>query len=149
ANNRLFAYDTRSASIGDYGWNNDGEADAAAMMRTWKPQFISTVGDNNYPHGSSSTIDDNVGQYFQDFIGDYQGSYGSGAQDNLFFPVLGNHDWDTTNATPYKNYFTLPGNERYYDFVRGSIHFFALDSDPHEPDGISPTSKQGQWLKNA
>src|SRR6185503_14372551 len=44
---------------------------------------------------------------------------------------------------------TLPGNERYYDFVQGSIHFFALDSDEREPDGTSASSKQGQWLKNA
>jgi hypothetical protein len=43
----------------------------------------------------------------------------------------------------------LPGNERYYDFVRGSIHFFVIDSDKHEPDGFTETSKQGQWLKNA
>jgi hypothetical protein len=145
---QLFAYDTRSASIGDYGWNNAGEAGVATLLRTWKPQFISTVGDNNYPSGSSSTIDRNVGQYFHDFIGNYKGSYGGGASENLFFPALGNHDWDTSSAHPYLNYFTLPGNERYYDFVKGSIHFFVLDSDDNEPAGNTASSVQGQWLKN-
>jgi hypothetical protein len=27
------------------------------------------------------------------------------------------------------------------------VHFFILDSDQREPDGTSPGSKQGQWLK--
>ena len=60
---------------------------------------------------------------------------------------MGNHDWDTTGAAPYLNYFTLPGNERYYEFTWGPIHFFVLDSDPREPNGISSTSPQGQWLQ--
>ena len=144
---RLFAYDTRSASIGDYGWDNANEAATAKLMRTWKPEFITTVGDNNYTAGSASTIDKNIGKYFHDYIGHYKGTYGTGAAGNLFFPTLGNHDWDTPGAKPYLDYFTLPNNERYYDFVRGPIHFFTIDSDENEPDGTSPDSKQGQWLK--
>jgi len=62
---------------------------------------------------------------------------------NAFFPSLGNHDWYTSGAAPYLSYFALPGNERYYDFVRGPVHFFAIDSDGHEPDGNTATSKQG------
>ena len=31
---------------------------------------------------------------------------------------------------------TLPGNERYYDFVQGPVHFFVIDSDQNEPDGF-------------
>jgi tartrate-resistant acid phosphatase type 5 len=144
---RFFAYDTRSASIGDYGFDNDNEAAVARLMRTWKPQFITTVGDNNYPDGGADTIDDNVGKYFFDFIGNYRGDYGAGSPQNLFFPTLGNHDWHAPGAAPYKSYFTLPGNERYYDFVRGSIHFFAIDSDVNEPDGVNAGSKQAQWLR--
>src|SRR4029079_18479193 len=101
---------------------------------------ITTVGDNNYQHGSGSTIDKNIGQYFFDFIGGYHGSYGTGPSTNLFFPSLGNHDWETPSAAPYLDYFSLPGKERYYDFVSGPIHFFAVDSDLHEPDGTSPSS---------
>ena len=144
---RFFAYDTRSASIGDWGTGNPNVTHVAAMMRSWKPDFITTVGDNNYPDGSALTIDRNIGKYFFDYIGNYQGSLGKGPGVNLFFPVLGNHDWDTPDAQPYLNYFTLPGNERYYDFLRGSIHWFMIDSDPREPDGRTADSKQVQWLK--
>src|SRR3990172_7062669 len=104
------------AVIGDYGENNSSEADVAALVHGWQPDFIITVGDNNYPLGAAETIDVNVGQYYHDFIYPYTGAYGGGADVNRFFPTLGNHDWYTQDAQPYLDYFTLPGNERYYDF---------------------------------
>jgi hypothetical protein len=63
--------------------------------------------------------------------------------------VPGNHDWKASGLKPYLSYFNLPNNERYYDFVKGPVHFFALDADPNEPDGESADSKQAQWLKGA
>src|SRR3954464_3130288 len=44
------------AIIGDYGEDSKGEADVAAMVKGWNPDFIITVGDNNYPLGSAGTI---------------------------------------------------------------------------------------------
>ena len=143
----IFGAGTRFAVIGDYGADSVGEADVARMVKAWRPQFIVTVGDNNYPSGAAATIDQNVGKYYHEFIAPYRGSYGPGAASNRFFPTLGNHDWDTTGAAPYLDYFTLPGNERYYDVTIGTVHLFALDSDDHEPDGNTADSKQGQWLK--
>ena len=137
------------AVIGDYGLTGQNEANVANLVKSWNPNFIVTVGDNNYISGSANTIDANIGQYYHDFIFPYTGSYGAGAATNRFFPALGNHDWVTTNAQPYLNYFSLPGNERYYDFVRGPVHFFMLDSDTHEPHGNTAASVQGTWLKNS
>ena len=138
----------RFAVIGDYGTAGQNELDVANLVKSWNPDFIITVGDNNYPYGWASTIDKNIGQYFHDFIYPYTGTYGAGAPaQNLFFPALGNRDWTTPGATPYFDYFTLPNNERYYDFVWGSVHFFVIDSDSHEPDGNSSTSVQGIWLQ--
>jgi hypothetical protein len=135
------------AVIGDYGMDNPAEADVAALIRGWQPDFIITTGDNNYPSGAVDTIDANIGKYFHDYIFPYVGTYGSGADLNRFFPTLGNHDWYTAGAQPYLDYFTLPGNERYYDFARGPLHFFALDSDEHEPDGVNASSAQAAWLR--
>jgi hypothetical protein len=45
------------------------------------------------------------------------------------------------------DYFTLPGNERYYDLEWGLVHFFMLDSDPNEPDGRTQDSVQAAWFK--
>ncbi len=137
----------RFAVIGDYGMDNFAEAEVAALIRGWGPDFVITTGDNNYPYGAAGTIDANIGKYFHDYIFSYSGAYGSGADVNRFFPTLGNHDWYTADAQPYLDYFTLPGNERYYDFVWGPVHFFALDSDEHEPDGINAGSAQAAWLQ--
>jgi hypothetical protein len=146
----------RFAVIGDFGFAGPGggEAAVAALVKGWNPDFVVTVGDNNYEQGQASTIDANIGQFYAGFIAPYHGSFGPGAAVNAFFPALGNHDWlnpaagGATDCQPYLDYFSgLPGNRRYYDFVKGPVHFFVLDSDPHEPDGITSGSTQGRWLQ--
>jgi len=137
----------RFAVIGDYGSGKQPEADVADLVKSWNPDLIITTGDNNYPDGAAETIDEHIGQFFHEFIAPYQGSYGQGAQENRFFPSLGNHDWHSRGAQPYLDYFTLPGNERYYDFSWGPVHFYALDSDSREPDGVGRTSQQAVWLQ--
>ncbi len=146
--------DTRFAMIGDYGavWSNV-PSDTAELVHSWQPDFVITVGDNNYPVGAASTIDFNIGRPYHEFIYPYQGEFGEGAEKNRFWPALGNHDWDSLSCVgsrcfgPYFDYFTLPNNERYYDFVEGPIHFFVTDSDTREPDGFTTGSIQGRWLK--
>ena len=137
----------RFAVIGDYGLAGQPAADVAALVKSWQPDFILTTGDNNYPLGAAETIDENVGQYYHEYIYPYHGSHGEGADFNRFFPTLGNHDYGSPGALPYLEYFTLPGNERYYDFTWGAVHFFAIDSDSNEPDGFRRDSPQANWLK--
>jgi len=138
----------RFAVIGDFGEGNQAEQDVANLVKSWKPDFVITVGDNNYPSGAAQTIDQNIGQFYQEFIYPYKGTFGQGADKARFFPTLGNHDWISQQGKPYFDYFSLPGNERYYDFVWGPAHFFALDADSHEPDGVGASSRQAQWLKS-
>ncbi|MCS7010816.1 MAG: metallophosphoesterase [Anaerolineales bacterium] len=137
----------RFAVLGDYGQDGPGLAAVAALIEAWKVDLILTVGDNNYPVGAAETIDANIGKYFHRYIFPYRGTYGEGGEVNRFFPTLGNHDWMSQDARPYFEYFTLPGNERYYDFTWGPVHFFALDSDPREPDGVGSRSLQAKWLQ--
>jgi hypothetical protein len=137
----------RFAVIGDYGRDGEGEASVAALVRSWKVDFVITTGDNNYNDGEASTIDANVGKHYQEFIGNYTGAYGPGSPVNRFWPTPGNHDWRAPDLKPYRDYFTLPGNERYYDVDAGLVHLFALSSDGDEPDGITETSTQAGWLK--
>src|SRR5438132_1572365 len=87
------------------------------MVHSLNPDFVITVGNNNYPTGQASTLDTNVGQYYHDFIYPYKGSYGAGSPtgSNRFFPTLGGHDWgdaypNPAGAQPYLDYFGLPGN---------------------------------------
>ena len=135
------------AVIGDYGSAGPNEAAVANLVKSWNPDFIMTVGDNNYEFGGADTIDQNVGQYYSSYISPYKGTYGTGAATNMFWPVLGNHDWEPPGAAPYLNYFTLPGNGRYYRLSEGPIDFFMLDSHSEEPDGYDASSVQAAWLQ--
>lgn len=140
----------RFAVIGDYGVPADPAADVAELVAGWNPDFVLTVGDNNYVGHGVDALDRNVGRYYHQFIGNYRGEHGDGSDDNRFFPTLGNHDWeDPAGIKPYLEYFTLPSNERYYTFAYGPARFFALSSDPAEPDGVVPTSRQGRWFRQA
>ena len=117
--------------------------DVANLVKSWSPDAVVTVGDNNYPDGGADTIDANIGQWYQQFISPYSGKYGTGSADgvNHFWPAVGNHDWTPTGTVkPYTDYFTLPNNERYYDVQIGNVGVFVIDSDSHEPDGTSATS---------
>ena len=145
-NDSVCSGNTRFAVIGDFGEEGPEEEAVANLVEGWQPDFIATVGDNNYPDGKAATIDANIGQYYSDYIYPYVGSYGSVATENRFFPALGNHDWDGNDIQPHLDYFTLPGNERYYDVRRGPVHLFIVDSEPEEPDGNKANSIQAQWL---
>jgi hypothetical protein len=137
----------RFGVIGDFGANTPAEAAVAALVKSWKPDFVITTGDNNYLEGESASLDDSIGKYYSEFIGNYHGKLGPGSPVNRFWPSPGNHDWIGPGLGRYMEYFTLPGNERYYDVSIGLVHLFALDSDPHEPDGTSATSVQANFLK--
>src|SRR5215210_2928998 len=74
----LLAGDVRFAVIGDFGANTPAEGDVANRIKTWNPDLIITVGDNNYQLGEARTIDANVGKYYHEFIYPYTGSFGAG-----------------------------------------------------------------------
>ncbi len=134
--------------------NDKAEASVAKLVKSWKPEFIITTGDDYYDEAGGT----GAGQYDRS-TARYYGRWveGHGAAANAFFPTLGNHDYTDANPGPqtYLDYFTLPGtglantsgNERYYDFVKGPIHFFALNSNPEEPGDFWPTGAQGAWLR--
>ena len=143
ASDVLFSF----ALFGDFGDSaTAGEQTIAALVNSWDVDFILTTGDNAY---DGTPYDQAVGQFYSNYIGDYSGVYGSGSAINRFFPTLGNHEYSDLNIQDYFNYFTLPDNERYYDFQIGSVHFFALNSNSQEVDGNGPTSAQAQWYQAA
>lgn len=64
------------------------------------------------------------------------------------YPVLGNHDYGTQSGEPYLSVFALPengapeGDERWYSFDRGDVHFVGLDTERVGDDA------QAQWLQH-
>ena len=147
----------RFAVIGDFGDASTAEADVASLIAGWNVDFMTTVGDNRY---GATTYDQVIGQYYCAFLRDAgAGTYcnGNGSATNGFFPATGNHDYsDGGGLNEYLNYFTLPGagiatsgtsgNERYYDFVQGPLHFFVIDSQGALSSGSDLTAQQN-WLQ--
>jgi hypothetical protein len=142
------------AIIGDYGDGGPKQAAVAEMIIDWSPDFVATVGDNVYWDGGYDRL---VAQFYWPFIGGYVGQWGTGPTVNSFYPALGNHDYTDASLDEYVDFFDLPGpgteslgtsgNERYYDVRRGPVHLFVINSNPEEPDGISATSAQAEWLR--
>lgn len=138
---------TTFAVIGDYGTGNSDEAAVARLVGSWRPQFVVTTGDNYYPDagGTDTTrYSNSVGRFYGRWLPD------------AFYPALGNHDYDAAPALDsYLGYFSPPrtqqgdsqGNRRYYEFARGPVRVFVLDSNPQEPDGTTAESRQGRWLR--
>lgn len=145
--------DISFAVIGDFGFSGVAEARVAQLVSSWRPDFIITTGGNNYPEGQSETFEQNILQYYGDYVQSGAPSFEVEFIQNRFFPALGDRDWAALHCAdrqcfgPWFEHFYLPGNERYYDFIWGPVHFFAIDSDPNEPDGRSSDSIQGQWLQ--
>ncbi|MGI9292090.1 MAG: metallophosphoesterase family protein [Gammaproteobacteria bacterium] len=144
----------RFVAFGDFGFNDAKDEDVAALVDELDPDFIVTVGDNRYV----DDIDLAIGRIYSDYIGDYQGNFGPGSEINRFFPSIGNHEYSELGGLDvYLDYFNLPGdniptsgtsgNERYYDFIQGPVHFFVINSYRAEPDRTGKNSVQAQWLQ--
>ncbi|MCE7918422.1 MAG: hypothetical protein DYG85_02745 [Chloroflexi bacterium CFX1] len=136
------------AVIGDYGVAGQPEADVANLVKGWNPDFIVTTGDNNQID-QSDRMDDNIGQYYHEYLVNYAGKYGEGSQTRRFFPTPGNHDWTSGGLGLYLKYFNLREDERYYEFTQGPVRFFMLNSNREEPDGVDIKSQQAIWLRKA
>ena len=152
------------AVVGDYGVHGKQELAVAKLCGSWDASFVVGVGDNYYSTVKGTGSDryyNSAGFAYGKWMADvpkHHGKVVGTSKVNAFFPVLGNEDYNLSSSVkPYRDYFTLPGkgftsssgNERYYDFVIGRIHFFMVDSDHREPKGVSANSAQGRWLKTA
>jgi hypothetical protein len=124
------------AAFGDIG-NTSNSAAVARLTRSQGAIFDLLLGDLCYGSTPLAT------QISTNYAVEYS--------KRQLWPALGNHEYDDScgggrTVPGYLAYFILPGNERYYDFKRGPVHFFVVNSYK-EPDGVTATSKQAMWLK--
>jgi tartrate-resistant acid phosphatase type 5 len=152
----------RFAVIGDYGTNDAPEVQVARMVQGWQPDFILTLGDNSYidrekgKNGFERGVVDHYGAFIQSKEKDPTG------EKTRFFPAMGNHDYDSDGIgsgvdaqrlIDYADAFAVPSGEggiHYYEFARGPVRFFALDSNKNDVwSGSRTDSKQYAWWKKA
>lgn len=128
--------------FGDSGMDTLGQVELAKRMLGENPALVLHTGDIAYPSGTFEQFERNYFDYYQEVM-----------QRAPFFPCLGNHDYETRRAAPYRAFHVLPDEGispsergRYYSFDWGNVHFIALDSN------FSLTSRDAademlQWLE--
>lgn len=132
------------AAFGDFGEDDQDHTEVAAMVDTWNPDFILSLGDNRY---GNTTFDDVIGKRWCDYLSGVQpgpNCNGGNSATSRFYPTTGNHDYnDAGGIAEYDAYFGITG-VRYYDFIEGPVHVFALDD---RGNGAIDTAQQ-IWVRD-
>jgi acid phosphatase type 7 len=101
------------------------------------PGTVFTLGDNAYQNGTS--------KQFRNCYDPTWGQYKKRTR-----PTAGNHDYHTSGAKPYFDYFGWRAGKPsrgYYSYELGSWHIVALNSNCKEIGGCGKRSAQGHWLR--
>ena len=120
----------RFAVFGDSGGGAASQYGVAQQVLDFEPRLVLHTGDLVYSQGADEDYPEKFYRPYRDLI-----------KHTLFFPSLGNHDYNTENGQPLLDNFFLPGNERYYSFDYYNAHFIALDSNQID-------ERQTEWLKD-
>ena len=138
--------------LGDSGTKNDN----ARAVRDAYYNFTGTrhtdlwlmLGDNAYNNGTD--------EQYQ--LAVFENMYEQMLIKSALWPALGNHDANTSSTpgpNPFHDIFTLPtngeagglpsGNESYYSFDYGNVHFVCLNSNPGSH--LNPGGAMLTWLE--
>lgn len=150
----------RIGVIGDCGNNSVNQINVRNQLKAYLGATDMTawilLGDNAYSYGYDA-------EYQATFFNIYQEYF---LKQSPLYPSPGNHDYadnavlQNTHAIPYYDVFTMPvdgeaggvpsGNEAYYSFDVGNVHFLSLDSYGQEDNSTrlyDTLGKQVQWIK--
>jgi acid phosphatase type 7 len=118
---------------GDIASSGSGDSATAALLDNISGTVF-TTGDNVYPDGTSSQ-----------FTTYYEPTWGRHKARTQ--PSPGNHDYNTSGASGYFNYFGAnagPSGRGYYSYDLGNWHVVSLNSEISMTTG----SAQEQWLRS-
>ena len=111
--------------------------EATALLLDGIAGTVFTSGDNVYPDGTATQ-----------FLGCYDPTWGRHKARTR--PASGNHDYHTTGASGYFNYFGAAAGDPskgYYSYDLVGWHIIVLNSECSQVGGCTRTSPQGQWLQ--
>ena len=125
----------RTLVIGDSGGGGSDQRALYGQLETVPFDLMIHTGDIAYDHG---TLGEFEGKFFD--------VYGALLRRAPIFPASGNHEYDTADATAFREVFVLPengqpgGRERWYSYDWGDVHFVALDTE-------RTGAEQAAWLE--
>lgn len=120
---------------GDIAWCSSTGDEATAALLDGITGTVFTTGDNVYESGTPA-----------EFANCYEPSWGRHRARTL--PAPGNHDWRTTNAQGYRDYFGFGPGPLWYSYNLAGWHVIVLDSNCDKVGGCGPGSPQHTWLLN-
>jgi len=111
--------------------------ETAKLLGTIQPDAVLALGDTQYPSGS---------------LADFQRIYTRnwGRFRDITFPVPGNHEYGTSDARGYYEYFGQRAGEPdkgYYSYDLGSWHLIALNSECDRIGGCGASDPEASWLR--
>ncbi len=123
-------------AAGDIAQCNNGNDEATALLVDNIPGTVAVLGDNAYENGSAA---------------DYTDCYGPswGRHKARTMPSVGNHEYQTANATGYYGYFGAAAGDPakgYYSYDLGDWHIVVLNSNCTIVS-CAAGSTQEQWLR--
>ncbi len=126
----------RVAVFGDSGINTITQYEVASEITSWQPELLLHTGDIAYNSGTE-----------QEFIDNFFVVYSNLLPEVPFYGSIGNHEYTTDSAGPYKDLFETPKNgadEDYYSFNYDQTHFVSLNANLD----FSVGSTMYEWLKD-
>jgi len=123
---------------GDIAGGGPGKQITADLIKAIPDAAVFTIGDNAYNDGSSS-----------DFQSNFEPSWGA-FKSRIKFPVPGNHDYTTANASGYFGYFGAAAGDPskgYYSADYGAWHVIVVNSNCSAVGGCNTGSQQELWLR--
>ncbi|SMC49722.1 metallophosphoesterase [Lentzea albidocapillata] len=128
----LAAATATGAAVGDVCGSSCNQT--APVVGNMNPQALILTGDNAYNSGTLTEYRNNYDPHYGQFK-------------SITYPTPGNHEYGTSGAQGYFDYFGARAGERgkgYYSFDVGDWHFVALNSNISR----DASSAQVTWLKN-
>jgi acid phosphatase type 7 len=105
----------RIAAAGDIADGDCCDDLTAALISSMDPAAVLTLGDNQYEDGEYAA-----------FLDDYAETWG--AFKDATYPAPGNHDYHTSGAAGYFEYFGDRAAAEYYTFVLGEWRLFSMNN---------------------
>ncbi len=136
----VFAQTTTVTMVGagDISYCGGDRDTATAKLLSRIGGTVFTLGDDAYDRGTAG-----------EFKNCYRPTWGKYKKRTM--PVAGNHEYYSTAAKPYFDYFGYragPRSRGYYSYNRGAWHIIALNSNCDKIGGCGSGSTQYNWLRH-
>jgi hypothetical protein len=118
----------RYVVLGDTGNGSPAQLAIARRISTVPMDALLFLGDIAYNSGTAEQLQSRFFEIYADVL-PHVPSY----------VAIGNHDNRTAHGRPFEEAFVLPGNERWYSFDSGDVHFVVLDT-------MRIGEEQARWL---